>query len=167
MTYVRFLPLALLAACQAEPPSTNNATAEQAQADAPIRNIEDIPADETAAAAVSEGDGAPAVASPPSQPSQPVAIPAAFHGRWGLVPADCTSTRGDAKGLLVIDADRLKFYESRATLRQVTESGPDRLQGVFAYSGEGQEWTANVTLTRQGDTLTREEDGRFTYKRCA
>src|SRR6476659_3156800 len=28
------------------------------------------------------------------------AIPAALHGRWGLTPGDCTSTRGDAKGLL-------------------------------------------------------------------
>src|SRR5215218_6684586 len=41
-------------------------------------------------------------------------IPASLHGRWGLTPADCTSTRGDAKGLLVISADGLKFYESRA-----------------------------------------------------
>ena len=29
-------------------------------------------------------------------------IPAALRGRWGMTPADCTSTRGDAKGLLEI-----------------------------------------------------------------
>src|SRR5688572_30753552 len=29
-------------------------------------------------------------------------IPASLHGRWGLTPADCTSTRGDAKGLLIV-----------------------------------------------------------------
>ena len=40
------------------------------------------------------------------------AIPASLHGRWGLTPADCTSTRGDAKGLLIVSADGLKFYES-------------------------------------------------------
>src|SRR5512134_919075 len=40
------------------------------------------------------------------------AIPAAFQGRWGMVREDCTSTRGDAKGLIVIDANGIKFYES-------------------------------------------------------
>ena len=33
-------------------------------------------------------------------------IPAAFHGRWGMVPADCTSTRGDNKGLITVDAEQ-------------------------------------------------------------
>lgn len=168
MTYIKYLPLILLAACQAGPPSTNDAATEQQQADAPIRNIEDVPVDETAAAAAGEGDGAPPVAAAKAEPASTAAIPVAFHGRWGMVPADCTSTRGDAKGLLVIDADKLSFYESRARPRRITASAPNRVQGDFAFSGEGQEWTANVTLTRQGDTLIREEDGpRFTYKRCA
>ena len=48
-------------------------------------------------------------------------IPAAFHGRWGMVPADCTSTRGDDKGLITVDANSIKFYESRATLAKVTQ----------------------------------------------
>ena len=41
-------------------------------------------------------------------------IPATIQGRWGLTPADCISNRGDAKGLLIIAADSLKFYELRA-----------------------------------------------------
>ena len=42
-------------------------------------------------------------------------IPTAFRGRWGLSPADCTSTKGDAKGLLTIADTRLTFYESKGT----------------------------------------------------
>ena len=41
-------------------------------------------------------------------------IPASFQGRWALSPADCTSTRGDNKGLLTVAADKLTFYEARA-----------------------------------------------------
>ena len=168
MTCIKYLPLILLAACQPEPPSTNDATTAQQQADAPVRNIEDVPVDETAAAAAGENDGAPPVGSAKSEPAQPATIPVAFQGRWGMVPADCTSTRGDAKGLLVIDAAKLSFYESRATPRRITASTSDRVEGVFAFTGEGQEWTANVALARQGGTLIREEEGRrFTYKRCA
>ena len=36
----------------------------------------------------------------------------ALQGNWGMVPADCTSTRGDNKGLLRITATTLQFYES-------------------------------------------------------
>src|SRR5436190_24401153 len=27
-------------------------------------------------------------------------IPEQYRGRWGMVPADCTSTKGDAQGLI-------------------------------------------------------------------
>ena len=50
------------------------------------------------------------------------AIPASLHGRWGLTPADCTSTRGDAKGLLIVSADGLKFYESLGQARRRPEN---------------------------------------------
>ena len=38
-------------------------------------------------------------------------LPAAMRGRWGLTPMDCTSTRGDAKGLMIVGPSELRFYE--------------------------------------------------------
>src|SRR5437868_4439151 len=66
---------------------------------------------------VPDASGAPPAKAPAASTEQPaatVSIPAALQGRWGLAPNDCTSTRGDAKGLLVIGPDQLTFYESRA-----------------------------------------------------
>lgn len=101
-------------------------------------------------------------------------IPASLRGRWGLVPADCTSTRGDAKGLLTVGADRLTFYESVATLRTVSDRRDDGVKASFAFSGEGQSWDLDVTLTSPdgGKTLVRKDTGPdgapgpLTYTKC-
>lgn len=101
-------------------------------------------------------------------------IPLALRGSWGLVPGDCTSTRGDAKGLLMVDADSLKFYESRGTVTSIADSSENRLTADFAFMGEGQEWTRRMTLTVAGDgqTLIRSEAGPdamptpLKYNRC-
>ncbi|NDV99086.1 hypothetical protein [Salipiger sp. PrR002] len=100
------------------------------------------------------------------------AIPQDMQGRWGLVPADCTSTRGDAKGLMTVEGDTLSFYESRAVLDAVAESDPERLEASFAFTGEGLSWSRDVVLVLRGDTLVRQESGEgaspepLTYTRC-
>jgi hypothetical protein len=101
-----------------------------------------------------------------------LAIPAAFQGRWGMVPDDCTSTRGDAKGLILIDDDSIKFFESNATLTKVTLNAPENFTGTFAFTGEGMNWTnsQNLKLTGSSNTLVRKQSDiaqPFTYKRCA
>jgi hypothetical protein len=103
-----------------------------------------------------------------SEPVEAAAIPAAFHGRWGMAPADCTSTRGDAKGLLVISAEELRFYESRAVPRNLELRGPDEWRADLEYTGEGQTWSekTTVTLSNGGKTLRRMADGPWTYQRC-
>jgi hypothetical protein len=100
-------------------------------------------------------------------------IPTAMQGRWGLVPEDCTSTRGDNKGLIVVDAASIKFYESRATIQEVKETTETRLLATFGFTGEGQEWTVDeeLVLTSEG-TLIRTEHGEgamagaLTYAPC-
>ena len=102
-----------------------------------------------------------------SDPSQ--LIPTSLHGRWGLTPMDCTSTKGDAKGLLIVSANDLKFYESRAVPTQTAQSGTDSISGDFNYSGEGQTWTKFESLKAKGDMLVRTESNptaSFTYARC-
>src|SRR6478736_2899433 len=37
-------------------------------------------------------------------------IPEQYRGRWGQVPADCSSTKGDAKGLITIGDKTIRFY---------------------------------------------------------
>lgn len=123
---------------------------------------------------------APAVPTPTDQgaaPAEPAGngIPIALQGRWGMVPADCTSTRGDAKGLLKIDGKTLEFYESVGTLGEVKEQSATRLRATFAFTGEGMNWSRDEVLDVQdnGQTLVRREYGEdaspepFKYSKCA
>ena len=70
---------------------------------------------------------APARRDQPTLPAEPPAgapvapladsvVPTDFQGRWALVPADCEPGRADAKGLMVIEGARLRFYESRGLI---------------------------------------------------
>ena len=96
-------------------------------------------------------------------------IPAAMHGRWALTPADCTSTRGDAKGLLIVSADQLKFYESVGKPAGELKTSPDSATGDFAFTGEGMTWKKYEALELQGGKLVRTESDpmmSFTYARC-
>lgn len=115
----------------------------------------------------------PAVATPVvTETAQ--SIPQAVQGRWGLVPADCTTTRGDEKGLLTIGPDSLKFYESQGKLGSIAERSDNRIRASFAFTGEGMEWTHDVVLDVQdgGKTLIRQnfgpdaEPGSYKYTRC-
>src|SRR3982751_35270 len=93
---------------------------------------------------VPDASGAPPARAPVASTEQPaatVSIPAALQGRWGLAPNDCTSTRGDAKGLLVVGPADIKFYESRATPVAAAQADADSISGDFAFTGEGQTWT--------------------------
>ncbi len=102
-------------------------------------------------------------------------IPTALQGRWGMVPADCTSTRGDAKGLLKIDGTSLEFYESVGKLGKVKEHSDTRLRAMFAFTGEGMSWNREEEMTVQdnGKTLIRHEYGEdalpgpLKYSKCA
>jgi hypothetical protein len=144
--------------------------------DTPAPEASATPTDAASPAAI-EATATPAVVAPEVPPLR--RVPAAFHGRWGLVPADCTSTRGDAKGLITITADAIQFYESVARPVALTAVGGRRLDGNYAASGEGQTWTLlqRLELGADGKTLTRTVDqgdsapapggNRFVYTRCA
>lgn len=157
--------LALLAGCTlavagcsggSEPP--DGQTSETAPAGAAAPGPAAVPGGETATGAAFSA----------------AAIPAALRGRWGLVEGDCTSTHGDAKGLLEVGANELTFYESSARLGKVAAAGTDRIRATFAFSGEGQEWTQDVELRAWdgGAKLIRQDRGPdalagpLTYLRC-
>ena len=134
--------------------------ADQAESAAPTpADVEVVPPSETAIVASESGTVAVA----------PGAIPSGLQGRWGLVPDDCTSTRGDAKGLLVVAGDKLTFFESRARLDKPGKATADSVTGEFAFTGEGQSWRKTVTLRLDKGALVRTEDDLpqpLRYQRC-
>ncbi|MDQ2892172.1 MAG: hypothetical protein M3R64_03650 [Pseudomonadota bacterium] len=116
-----------------------------------------------------KGEQVVPIATP--SPSPISSIPAAFQGRWGMVPEDCNPKRADNKGLMTVAADRLTFYESRATIGSLHQVTPTKLTGTLDYTGEGQTWKKATSLTLQdaGKTLVREETDpadASTYSKC-
>ena len=170
--FLAALPLAL-AACQQSPADTN----ANADADAAATVTETAPAESggtpSPVPTVTETATATPTATPTSD-NDGSTIPVALRGRWGLVAADCTSTRGDAKGLLTISPTTLKFYESLGTLGKIRTRTSSTLRADFAFSGEGMTWTRDETLSFAGNKLTRTErggdepgsGGPFTYTKC-
>jgi hypothetical protein len=97
------------------------------------------------------------------------AIPAAFHGRWGMTPADCMPNRSDNKGLLVVSADGMRFYEALAKPSGELRLTPKSVSGSFSFSGEGETWKRHEVLELQGHKLVRTESApmaSYTYARC-
>ena len=97
-------------------------------------------------------------------------LPAALLGRWGMTPGDCTSTRGDAKGLLVVEPQLLRFYESRAVPTPDVQGDKTSAAGTFHFTGEGQTWAKYESLQLQKTLLIRTESNptaSFTYAKCS
>ncbi len=155
-----------LPACQ-RGPDDNIAIDESNSLNAEIETLPPDEGNEQTAAANASGGLNEADDAGSEDPNQPF-IPAQYRGRWGMVPGDCTSTRGDAKGLITIGDTSIRFYEAVATLKEQRPAIATSFSGLFAFTGEGQNWQKVMTLTRTGDTLKRaEESGTFTYQRCA
>lgn len=97
------------------------------------------------------------------------AIPTGLHGRWGLTPADCASPGGNSEGLLTIDGNQLRFYESVAVPAASVVTGAGSIGGDFNFTGEGQSWTKYQSLRlRDGRLVRTERDpvASFRYVRC-
>lgn len=146
---------ALLAACSQDKSPADDASvgADATSLADPIAPSDAMPAEEPTA----DPD-----ANPSALPGESAgAIPLAVQGRWGLVPADCTSTRGDAKGLMEVRDRTIRFYESLATLGAAKETAPTRIRATFAYEGEGMQWSRELTMAVQdgGKALVLRESG--------
>ena len=158
--------LLVIAACGEPDPVANNVSADNlpvaanaakpatSPVGAPPRTAAEAPRDPKAASAA---------------PEAPVTIPAGLQGRWGLTPGDCSSQRGDAKGLLVISGDSLRFYESRAVPSASVQVRDDSIRGDFRFTGEGETWTRFERLELNGANLVRTESNpaaSYTYAKC-
>ena len=156
------LACGMLAGCGQSGPVANGA-----------ENTASLPPPDQAAPDPSAAAPANATATPSganaAQAANGTKIPAALHGRWGMSPGDCTSTRGDAKGLLTINADEMRFYESVAVPQAEIAVAPDSIRGNFNFTGEGQSWTKFQALRLQGGELVRTESNptaSYSYAKC-
>jgi len=132
--------------------------------------VASLPATANRAAPTPAG-GPPPTAAPAASasPTRTAPIPAALQGRWGLMPRDCTSPLGDAKGLLVINGRELRFYESRAVPSPGVAVDSDSITGNFAFSGEGQSWTKFESFELRNHALVRTQSSpaaSYTYAKC-
>ncbi len=155
-----------LAACQQA--DNNNIAIDAANGDENVAEV--LPPSDQSGAPAEAANGADLPdndAANAQDPTGAAAIPAQYRGRWGMVPLDCTGDPSAAKGLISIDGTSIKFYESRATLKEQQPSIATSLSGRFGFTGEGQTWEKVVTLTRTGDKLKRADDeGSYDYTRC-
>jgi len=156
---VTIVSVATLVACSGQDPvapEANNIASSE---------IDVLPPDESAATPTNDlADGVDEPVAPTTN-----TIPAAFQGRWGLTPADCTSTSGDNKGLLTVAADKLTFYEARAVPTGGLEQTKTSVSGTFSFMGEGQTWKRHQVLEVRDSKLTRTESNpmaSYTYARC-
>jgi hypothetical protein len=143
--------------------NADNPSASQAEIDV-------LPPDESDSTPANELDAGVDDASASPVKATPGKIPASLHGRWGMTPADCSSTRGDAKGLLIVSADALKFYESVAKPVGELKTSGTSASGDFAFTGEGMTWKRYEALEIQSNKLVRTESSpmkSFAYVRCA
>lgn len=149
-----------MVACSGRDPVADDLNAAAAPAEVDV-----LPPDENLVAPANE---------PENEGAEPVGIastiPASLHGRWGLTPGDCASTRGDAKGLLIVSDQSLKFYESVARPAGPLKVSPNSASGDFNFIGEGTTWKKFEALELQAGKLVRTESdpmASFTYARCA
>ena len=165
------LPLAL-AACQQNTSPSDELTTEDTVGTTAPSTTPSVPAEPTKTASTPPN---PLPTTTDTTGIPEFGIPVALQGNWGLVPADCTSKRGDAKGLLRVSATTLTFYESVGKLGAIKSSSDNSVRADFSFSGEGMTWKREETLTVSGNKLTRTErggdepgsGGPFTYTRCA
>ena len=172
VTLPALLALAL-AACQQPADDSNIAVdngtnvATGAAAEPPAANTIATANDTAPATGLNEADDAGSEQPSPPGTQEAGMIPDQYRGRWGINAADCDQSRSDTKGAITIGERSMIFYESRAMLKERRPAIATSFSGLFAFTGEGQEWQKVVTLTRAGDTLRRADDeGNYTYRRC-
>lgn len=154
---------AFVGACDARNPVANGAN-DTADMRPPAEASPDPTSSAPADAVASNADTGTA------EPASATKIPVAYHGRWGMAPADCSSTRGDNKGLLTITADEMRFYESVAVPGPSFVVGANNIRGDFNFTGEGQRWTKFQSLRLEGQELIRTDSNpaaSYSYAKCS
>lgn len=158
LPFISCFALLAIAACSSRSPVDAHARANEP--------LPEINAPAPSATGEPHGNTQPAQGTP----APTTKIPASLQGRWALAPTDCTSQHSAAKGLLVVTADDLHFYESRAVPASDVGTDASSIGGNFAFTGDGRSWTKYEALNFSNHRLTRTEinpTASFSYARCS
>ena len=98
------------------------------------------------------------------------ALPREFQGYWGRTADDCELANTEATGRINIDADTIRFHESRARVLDVVSASSYAVTADLRFSGEGETWQrrTELRLDNGGTALVRTEAGAAAvrYSRC-
>lgn len=109
------------------------------------------------------------VTKPSPNAARQRALPKEFQGYWGRTANDCELANTEATGRINVDADTIRFYESKARVLDVIEASPYAVTADLRFDGEGQTWQRRTEfrLENGGITLVRNDGGQTVrYSRC-
>jgi hypothetical protein len=98
-------------------------------------------------------------------------FPSAMLGRWGITEADCDPSNNDNKGLMVVNADSVRFYDTQAKLVGAERRSEYTVAADLGFKRDGRKWTArqSFALAGGGTALLRGEQSpvkTYRYGRC-
>ena len=143
-------------------------------------NRVDVPEKEAAAQAAIEQAAAQNGAASTARTGVPVArstptaardraFPTEFLGYWGAGNNDCELANTEATGRINIDADTIRFHETRARVQRMDRRSPQEVVADLRFSGKGQSFqtreiyrldAGGTALVRTSPTATQR------YRRC-
>jgi hypothetical protein len=94
-------------------------------------------------------------------------IPERFRGEWNSSLTVCGTPDNDS--MMVVEADRIDFYESSGRVRGAFLDGPDEVLIVLEISGEEETSTAlRLSVSADGSRITEysESDEPFVRRLC-
>lgn len=120
--------------------------------------------------AASPGNGASAEPSAMNAaalpPTNVIAIPEPFRGRWDASAAACAGKASEMR--LVVGPDSLRFHESLGRVEAVRAAGADTIALDLAFEGEGEQWreTRALRLLPDGRLVVDARGGTANRVRC-
>ncbi len=109
-----------------------------------------------------------AIANAPSNAAvasrQPAEVPASFQGLWNVSLDQCAVPYSDGK--LLVESNRLTFYESSGPVVEVSVQGPSEVMLTTEISGEGMTSLETYTLELSEDGSSLAVNG-FARSRCS
>ncbi|MFK3890965.1 hypothetical protein [Sphingomonas sp. NPDC079357] len=157
--------MTLLAACSSHDADYNRVEVPEKEAAAQAA-IEQAAAQN--GAATTARTGVPIAKGTPNA-ARDRAFPTEFLGYWGAGDNDCELANTEATGRLNIDADTIRFYESRARVQRIDRRSQQELAVDLRFSGDGPGVYARevyrldaggTVLVRTSSTVTQR------YRRC-
>ncbi|MHC9418156.1 hypothetical protein ACYZX9_06130 [Sphingomonas citri] len=157
------------------------ATLAACSPDAADYNRHDVPADEARAQAAIERAAAQngvattaragvPIAAPTETAALARAFPTDFLGYWGVSYDDCQLANTNATGRINVDADTIRFHESKARVQRLEQRSPYEVVADLRFDGgEGATWERRdrFTLEQGGTILVRTEAPNVQrYRRC-